>query len=193
MKNAWIAALAALTLQAHAAITVTDDDGNAVTLQKPAQRIIAMAPHVTELLFAAGGGERIVGAVTYRDYRSDKRVTLPTSAAITDDNGSAALQVAYVYDDGPGKTVRSGEDWELSADRRRLRLGKDQLAVSDYQAGAGLDITLVALGSGTDNDAPVQVRMVLMRRGDQLRISRATQSPGQPWLLRHIYQFTRDQ
>ena len=56
------------TLQAHAAITVLDDDGNAVTLQKPARRVIAMAPHVTELLFAAGGGERIVGAVSYSDY-----------------------------------------------------------------------------------------------------------------------------
>jgi len=51
-----------------AAITVRDDDGNTVTLQKPAQRVIAMAPHVTELLFAAGGADRIVGAVTYSDY-----------------------------------------------------------------------------------------------------------------------------
>lgn len=55
-------------LQANAAITVLDDDGNAVTLQKPARRVIAMAPHVTELLFAAGGGEHIVGAVSYSDY-----------------------------------------------------------------------------------------------------------------------------
>jgi iron complex transport system substrate-binding protein len=53
---------------ANAAITVRDDDGNTVTLQKPAQRVIAMAPHVTELLFAAGGAERIVGTVTYSDY-----------------------------------------------------------------------------------------------------------------------------
>jgi len=52
----------------HAAISVRDDDGNLVTLQKPAQRIIAMAPHVTELLYAAGGGDKIVGAVTYSDY-----------------------------------------------------------------------------------------------------------------------------
>lgn len=61
-----VAALAAT--QANAAITVRDDDGNVVTLQKPAQRVIAMAPHVTELLFAAGGGDKIVGAVNYSDY-----------------------------------------------------------------------------------------------------------------------------
>lgn len=53
---------------AGAAITVRDDDGKQVTLQKPAQRVIAMAPHVTEMLFAAGGGDKIVGTVTYSDY-----------------------------------------------------------------------------------------------------------------------------
>lgn len=68
MKHSWIVALAALALQAQAAITVVDDDGNKVTLQKPAQRVLAMAPHVTELLFAAGGGAKIVGAVNYSDY-----------------------------------------------------------------------------------------------------------------------------
>jgi iron complex transport system substrate-binding protein len=65
-----LAGLAACTiaLSAHATITVRDDDGKPVTLQKPAQRVIAMAPHVTELLFAAGGGDKIVGAVNFSDY-----------------------------------------------------------------------------------------------------------------------------
>ena len=53
--------------QAHA-ITVIDDSGASVTLAKPAERVVSLAPHVTELLFAAGGGARIVGAVTYSDY-----------------------------------------------------------------------------------------------------------------------------
>lgn len=57
-----------LALPASAAISVRDDYGNLVQLQKPAQRVIAMAPHVTELLFAAGGGEHIVGVVSYSDY-----------------------------------------------------------------------------------------------------------------------------
>ena len=68
MKHFWMVALATFTLHAQAAITVVDDDGNAVTLQKPAQRIVSMSPHVTELLFAAGGGAKIVGAVSYSDY-----------------------------------------------------------------------------------------------------------------------------
>ncbi|WP_317204212.1 cobalamin-binding protein [Janthinobacterium sp.] len=63
--------------QAGAAVSARDDDGNTVTLQKPAQRIMALAPHVTELLFAAGGGARIVGTVNYSDYpEAAKRIPL---------------------------------------------------------------------------------------------------------------------
>ncbi|MGW8395037.1 cobalamin-binding protein [Pseudoduganella sp. HUAS MS19] len=63
-----ISALCTAQLPAHAAITVNDDDGKPVTLQKPAQRVVALAPHVTELLFAAGGAGKVVGAVSYSDY-----------------------------------------------------------------------------------------------------------------------------
>ena len=62
------AVLAAAAPPAFAAISVTDDAGATVTLQRPAQRIVSLAPHVTELLFAAGGGARIVGTVAYSDY-----------------------------------------------------------------------------------------------------------------------------
>ncbi len=68
-KTMYLAALmAALAAPAHGATTVRDDGGNTVTLEKPAMRVISMSPHVTELLFAAGGGGRIVGAVNYSDY-----------------------------------------------------------------------------------------------------------------------------
>jgi len=62
------AALIAATLPARASITVTDDTGAVVTLPAAAQRVISVAPHVTELLYAAGGGSKIVGAVSYSDY-----------------------------------------------------------------------------------------------------------------------------
>lgn len=53
---------------ANAAVSVQDDGGNTVTLAQPAQRIVSLAPHATELIFAAGGGDRIVGTVGYSDY-----------------------------------------------------------------------------------------------------------------------------
>jgi iron complex transport system substrate-binding protein len=70
-----LAALAtALPLASHAApITVKDDDGNTVTLQKPALRVIALAPHITELLFAAGGGSHVIGVVSYSDFPEEAK------------------------------------------------------------------------------------------------------------------------
>lgn len=59
--------------QAHAAITVKDDDGNTVTLPRPAQRVISLAPHVTEMLFAAGGGGHVVGVVAYSDFPEEAK------------------------------------------------------------------------------------------------------------------------
>ncbi|MET0345536.1 MAG: cobalamin-binding protein [Casimicrobiaceae bacterium] len=53
---------------AAAEVSVVDDTGATVTLAAPARRIVSLAPHVTELLFAAGAGERIVGAVEFSDY-----------------------------------------------------------------------------------------------------------------------------
>jgi len=68
MKQIALAATLLAPTLATAAVTVRDDGGNTVTLNKPAMRVISMSPHVTETLFAAGGGSRIVGAVNYSDY-----------------------------------------------------------------------------------------------------------------------------
>lgn len=106
----FLAALAAA--QAHAAITVKDDDGNLVTLQKPARRVISLAPHVTEMLFAAGGGSHVVGVVDYSDFPeeakkipqigSNREVDLERIMALKPDlivvwrNGSSERQVEMV-------------------------------------------------------------------------------------------------
>jgi iron complex transport system substrate-binding protein len=58
--------LAAMT--AHAEVVVQDDTGATVRLAQPARRIVSLAPHITETLYAAGAGERMVGAVEYSDY-----------------------------------------------------------------------------------------------------------------------------
>ncbi len=59
---------AAATAAADTAIEITDDAGNHVRLERPAQRIVSLAPHVTELLFAAGAGAQVVGVVAYSDF-----------------------------------------------------------------------------------------------------------------------------
>ncbi len=49
-----------LTAPALAALTVYDDTGRAVILAHPAQRIVTLAPHATELVVAAGAANRLV-------------------------------------------------------------------------------------------------------------------------------------
>ncbi|WP_240161067.1 cobalamin-binding protein [Burkholderia sp. Ax-1719] len=65
-----LALAAALTIDiAHAApVSAIDDNGDTITLAAPAQRVVSLAPHVTELIYAAGGGAKLVGAVSYSDY-----------------------------------------------------------------------------------------------------------------------------
>ncbi len=48
--------------------TLVDDFGREVKIDKPAQRIVSHVPGVTEVLFALGLDERVVGVDTYSDF-----------------------------------------------------------------------------------------------------------------------------
>ena len=50
------------------ACEVIDDTGRIVKLSQPAKRIISLAPDLTELLFAAGAGDRVIGVMRGSDY-----------------------------------------------------------------------------------------------------------------------------
>ena len=105
----WLA-LACAPLCAHAAVTVKDDAGNSVTVAKPAQRIISMAPHITELLFAAGGGERVVGVMNYSDYpEAAKRIPQVGSNATIDMEHVLALRPDLLVVWKSGNTARQLE------------------------------------------------------------------------------------
>jgi ABC-type Fe3+-hydroxamate transport system substrate-binding protein len=53
---------------AQGGIAVTDDAGRRVALAAPARRIVSLLPSFTELLFAIGAGDRLVGRTTWCDY-----------------------------------------------------------------------------------------------------------------------------
>lgn len=52
----------------HGEILVEDFLGRQLRLEHPAQRIVALAPHIVENLYSAGAGDKLVGAVSYSNY-----------------------------------------------------------------------------------------------------------------------------
>lgn len=49
-------------------IQLTDFAGNKIFLDKPAQRIVALSPHIAENIFSAGAGKKLVATVDYSDF-----------------------------------------------------------------------------------------------------------------------------
>jgi iron complex transport system substrate-binding protein len=160
-------------LPASAAITVLDDDGRQVTLQKPALRVIAMAPHATELVYAAGGAERIVAAVDYSDYPeaakllprvgSNRQVDMERVAALKPDlivvwmHGSSERQIEQIralgipmYHSEPKKLAEIAE----SVERLGKLMGTEKAA--DI-AAADLRKQLATLSARYAKRAPVRV------------------------------------
>lgn len=100
----------ALPGAALAGVTVVDDAKRTVTLPAPARRIVSLAPHATEMLFAAGAGGHIVGVSEFSDYPPEaKRIQSVGSGVSLDleriiqlkpdlvvgwNNGMAATQLA---------------------------------------------------------------------------------------------------
>jgi iron complex transport system substrate-binding protein len=72
IRAACLALLLASTVAA-AEVKAIDDEGTTIVLARPAQRIVSLAPHITEQLFAIGAGDRIVATTDFADYPAAAR------------------------------------------------------------------------------------------------------------------------
>ncbi len=78
-----------------ALLTVTDDEGTAVTIEAHPERIISLSPAITEILYALGAGDRLVGGTDFDDYPA-RAVELPDVATY---NGVITEQVVALEPD----------------------------------------------------------------------------------------------
>lgn len=62
-----------LSCNVYAEISIQDDSGHTLVFAKPVQKIISLAPHITETLFAAGASDQVIATVTYSDYPEQAR------------------------------------------------------------------------------------------------------------------------
>lgn len=93
-----------------AAVSVVDDGKRTVTLAEPARRIVSLAPHATELIYAAGAGAYLVGVSEYSNYPPEasrlpsvggvsaldleRVITLKPDLVVVWGSGNSATQIA---------------------------------------------------------------------------------------------------
>src|SRR5471032_2191575 len=134
-----------ITSSAAASISLKDDLGRKVELKQPAQRIVTLAPFLTELVYSAGAGARVVGVSAYSDYPPQAR-SLPqvSSAAGFSMEAIAALEPDLVV------------VWRDSARREeieRVTQFGTALFVADVRELEDVPRILRSLGTLTGRDA----------------------------------------
>ncbi len=105
----WICIIPIRTL-ANTGVSVTDLTGREITLKKPAQRVVALAPHIVENIYSAGAGDFIVGAVDYCDYPEQAK-TIPRVGAISTFSVEAIValkpDIVVIWHSGKGANILS--------------------------------------------------------------------------------------
>jgi iron complex transport system substrate-binding protein len=78
-------------------VQATDARGTTLRLQQPAQRIITLAPNLTELVFAAGAGESLAGVARHSDHPpAARRLPVVSDAVHFDSERMLALRADLV-------------------------------------------------------------------------------------------------
>lgn len=60
-------------IESQAEITIIDDYGRSITVPKNPQKIISITPSTTEILYAVGLGDRVIGVDEYSDYPEEAK------------------------------------------------------------------------------------------------------------------------
>ncbi len=158
-----LGALLLAACAAQAEVRVTDDYGNAVVLAAPARRVVSLAPHLTELMYAAGAGERMVGALQYSDFPpAAKRLPRVGSEASIDLEALVALR--------PDLVIAWPNAGSARAVERIAALGIPVFR-SEPRELEDIARTLETLGrlAGTDAAAAAAARAFRARAGDIAR------------------------
>ena len=92
--------------------------------RKPVERIIALAPHITENVFSAGAGDKLVGVVSYSNYpEAAKKLPIVGGYHSLNIEAILALQADLVimWDEGNGPTLEKLEKLGMTVYVSELR------------------------------------------------------------------------
>jgi iron complex transport system substrate-binding protein len=124
---------------------VTDDGGTVITLKAPAARIISVAPHTTELVFAAGAGKAVVGVSAFSDFPAEAQ-------HIASVGSSAQLDLERIISLRPDLVVawKSGNAARQIARLRQLGIPVFESEPHDFETIAtGIERLAVLAGTNT--------------------------------------------
>jgi len=145
-----------------AEVVVTDDLGRQVRLPRPAARIVSLAPHITENLFAAGVGDRVVAVVEHSDYP-------PEAATRPKVGGYSRVDVEAVLALQPDLVIAWASGNPPSAIERLVALGVP-LYYSQPRTVEDIAHTLVAFGQlGGAPEAGEAAAVAFRQQLEQLR------------------------
>lgn len=147
---------------AGAAIEFVDDRGSTLRLELPARRIVSLAPHLTELMFAAGAGTRLVGVVRDSDYP-------PQARSIPQIGDAAGADFERIIALRPDLVLAWGSGNRASIVERLRQLGIPVLVLEPRRLG-DIPRHLHMLGAlaGTEAEAAIAVR-AFSERAEKLR------------------------
>ncbi len=139
------------------------------------------------------------GELEYRDYQSARRVILPTWVHTSPIGSTGAFRLRTIYDDGPGNTIYSPDAIRVVGDQWIEGSGSEDGAYSGEQTTLRIASRrptadgrrLVLLGSGMDDNKPVEFRYTLTLGSNVSRRLKEFRSPGKAWQYRHEYRFRR--
>ncbi|MDD3621276.1 MAG: helical backbone metal receptor [Methanofollis sp.] len=127
-------------------VTVTDDFGEEVTIATRPMRIISLSPANTEIIFALGLGDRVVGVTDYCNY-PEEATEKPKVG------GFSTVNIERVVAEKPDLVFASvGNTEEVVTHLRKLGLTVVTINPDSVQ-GSLHDIKLVGRATGTDAEA----------------------------------------
>jgi iron complex transport system substrate-binding protein len=151
-------------------LRLLDDGGHELALPHPARRIVALAPHLTELVYAAGAGDRLVAVGKFSDFPPAARAKPVISDAFTVNyEALAQLKPDLVLVWGSG-----------TPERTKAKLHSLGVAVYEIEirSVAGLAETLRGIGRLAGTDAVAQARaQAILADWDALKSTYAGRKP----------------